>query len=86
MLEQETDNLLNNVKSVRENYGNDVRRLTASCRYVERLLANARVRRYLGKHHGDTLPALEQLVADIAADKQRLPPGKGTRAKKAIAR
>ena len=84
--QRETDNLLNNVRSVRENYGNDVRSLTASCRYVERLLANTRVRRYLGKHHGDTLPALEQLIADITADKQRRPPERQSRAKEATAR
>jgi len=86
MLEQETDYLFNNVRSVRENYGNDVRSLTASCRYVERLLANTRVRRYLGRHHGDPLPALEKLVTDIFVFMLRRPPRKESKAKKARAR
>jgi hypothetical protein len=73
MMEQETEELLKHVESIKASYGTDVINLTAACRYVERLLGNARVHRYLEKHHQDTLAALEQLVADIAADKRRRP-------------
>jgi ParB-like chromosome segregation protein Spo0J len=73
MMEQETDELLKHVESIKASYGTDVINLTAACRYVERLLGNARVHRYLEKHHQDTLAALEQLVADIAADKRGRP-------------
>jgi RepB plasmid partitioning protein/ParB-like nuclease domain len=76
MMEQETDELLKHVDSIQATYGDDVLNLTAACKYVERLLANARVRRYLAKHHEDTLATLDQLLADIAADKQRRPPAK----------
>jgi ParB-like chromosome segregation protein Spo0J len=76
ILEQETDDLLQHVRSIQENYGNDVRTLTASCRYAERVLGNVRVRRYLGKNHVDTLAALDHLLVEIAADKQRRPPAK----------
>jgi hypothetical protein len=76
MMEQETDELLKHVGNIQASYGDDVLNLTAACKYVERLLTNARVHRYLVKHHGDTLAALEQLLADIAADKQRRPPTK----------
>lgn len=74
MMEQETDELLKHVESIKASYGTDVINLTAACRYVERLLGNSRVHRYLAKHHEDALTALEQLLADIAADKRRRPP------------
>jgi hypothetical protein len=70
----ETDELLKHVDSIQATYGDDVLNLTAACKYIERLLTNARVRRYLAKHHADTLATLDQLLADIPADKQRRPP------------
>lgn len=73
MMEQETDELLKHVDSIKANYGNDILDLTAACKYVQRLIANNRVHRYLAKHHEDSLTALEQLLADTAADKQRRP-------------
>jgi hypothetical protein len=74
MMEQETDELLKHADSIKANYGDDVLNLTAASKYVERLFANIRVHRYLTKHHEDTLTALEQLLADTNADKQRRPP------------
>jgi hypothetical protein len=73
LMEQETDELLKQVDSIKANYGNDILDLTAACKYVQRLLANTRVHRYLAKHHEDSLTALEQLLAETAADKQRRP-------------
>jgi hypothetical protein len=73
MMEQETDELLKHVDSIRVSYGDDVLNLTTACKYVERLLGNIRVRRYLGKQHAEILSALEQLIADMAADKRRRP-------------
>ena len=73
MMEQETDELLKHVDSIKANYGNDILDLTAACKYVQRLLANDRVHRYLAKHHEDSLNALEQLLVDTAADKQQRP-------------
>jgi hypothetical protein len=73
MMEQETDELLKHVDSIKANYGNDILDLTAACKYVQRLLVNDRVHRYLAKHHEDSLTALEQLLVDTAADKQRRP-------------
>jgi ParB-like chromosome segregation protein Spo0J len=71
MMEQETDELLKHSDSIKANYGNDILDLTAASKYVERLLANVRVHRYLAKHHKDSLTALEQLIADTSVDKQR---------------
>jgi hypothetical protein len=73
IMEQETDELLKHVDSIKANYGNDILDLTAACKYVQRLLANTQVHRYLAKHHEEHLTALEQLLADSDADKQRLP-------------
>jgi hypothetical protein len=75
-MEQETDELLKHVDSIKANYGNDILDLTAACKYVQRLLANTHVHRYLAKHHEECLIALEQLLADSDADKQRRPAGK----------
>jgi hypothetical protein len=75
-MEQETDELLKHVDSIKANYGNDVLDLTAACKYVQRLLANTQVRRYLAKHQEECLIALEQLLVDSDADKQRRPDGK----------
>jgi RepB plasmid partitioning protein/ParB-like nuclease domain len=70
-MEQETDELLKHVGSIKANYGNDVLDLTAATKYVQRLLSNAQVRRYMAKHHEESLTALEQLLAESDADRHR---------------
>jgi hypothetical protein len=74
MMEQETEQMLKHADSIRANYGSDVLDLTAASRYVERLLGNNRIQRYLAKHHQETLAMLTQLLADIDADKQQQRP------------
>jgi hypothetical protein len=74
MMEQETEQMLKHADSIRANYGSDVLDLTAASRYVERLLGNNRIQRYLAKHHQETLATLTQLLADIDADKQQQRP------------
>lgn len=75
MMEQETEEMLKHADSIRANYGSDVLDLTAAARYVERLIGNNRIQRYLAKHHHETLTTLTQLLAEIDADKQqRRPP------------
>lgn len=76
IMEQETDELLKRVDSIKANYGNDILDFTAACKYVQRLLANTHVHRYLAKYHEESLSALEQLLADSDADKRRSPGGK----------
>jgi hypothetical protein len=71
MLEQETDNLLRQFKTVEESYGMDILTLGVCCRYIERLLANARVQRYLSKRYSDILQQLQQVVAEVQADKSK---------------
>jgi ParB-like chromosome segregation protein Spo0J len=70
-IEQETEELLKYADSIKANYGNDILDLTAAGKYVEHLLENTRVHRYLTKHHEETLTALEQLVSENSEEKQR---------------
>ena len=48
-MEQETDELLKHVDSIKANYGNDILDLTAASKYVQRLFTNTHVHRYLAK-------------------------------------
>lgn len=73
MIEQETDEMLKRADSIRANYGNDVLDLTTASRYVERLLTNARVQRYLAKYHQDTLSTLRALLMEIKGEPQSSP-------------
>jgi hypothetical protein len=71
MMEQETEEMLKHADSIRANYGNDVLDLTAASRYVERLIGNNRIHRYLEKHHQETLTTLTQLLTEVDSDKQQ---------------
>jgi hypothetical protein len=51
MLEQETDMLLREFKTVEESYGADVLTLSVCCGYLNRLLGNTRVQRYLMRRY-----------------------------------
>ena len=64
MLEEENDFLLRDLKSVEESYGTDVLTLTVTCGYLDRLLKNPRVERYLARHHLDILHALQKLLSE----------------------
>jgi hypothetical protein len=71
MMEEETEAMLKHADSIRANYGNDVLILTGATKYIERLLRNHRIERYLAKHHQETLTVLQQLLADTDADKHQ---------------
>jgi ParB-like chromosome segregation protein Spo0J len=70
MMEQETEPMLKHADSIRANYGNDVLDLTSASKYVERLLGNDRIQRYVAKHHQETLATLTQLLDEIDRDKE----------------
>jgi hypothetical protein len=82
MIEQETDALLRDFKAVEDSYGTDVLTLSVSVGYLERLLGNTRVERYLAKRYPDILQQLQQLLAGVRTEKVRPPK---LRAKKAPA-
>lgn len=64
MLEEENETLLKNLKSIEGAYGADVLTLTVFCGYVNRLLKNQSIVRYLERHHAGILGVLQKLVSD----------------------
>ena len=89
MLEQETDNLLREYKAVEKSYGTDILTLGVCCRYLDQMLANTRVQRYLSKRYPDILQQLQQLLADVKEDRSRrskMPARKGPTTEKSPAR
>jgi len=64
MLKEENDFLLRDLKSVEESYGTDVLTLTVSMGYLERLLGNPKIERYLERYHLDILQTLQKIVSD----------------------
>jgi len=64
MLEEENEFLLKDLKAVEESHGTDVLALTVSCGYIDRLLKNPKIERYLSRNHMDILHTLRQLLSD----------------------
>jgi len=64
LLEKESEGLLRDLKAVEDSYGTDMLTLTVFCGYLERLLGNSKVEKYLDRNHIDTLQALRSIVAD----------------------
>ena len=64
MLKEENEFLLRDLKSVEESYGTDVLTLTVSMGYLERLLSNSKIERYLERYHLDILQTLQKLISD----------------------
>ena len=54
------------IKSVPKTLCLDLIDLTVCYRYMESLLANPRIRRYLKKHHAEQLTEMENLVVVVA--------------------
>ena len=64
MLEQENEFLLRDLKSVEESYGTDILALTVACGYLNRLLNNTKIERYLTRNHIDILQTLQKLLSE----------------------
>ena len=58
-LSEESDSLLKDLKDLENSYGKDALALTVCRRYIERLLSNPKVFRYLERKHGESLSALQ---------------------------
>lgn len=67
MLEEENEFLLRDLKLVEESYGTDVLTLTVACGYLDRLLKNSKIERYLARHHTDILQTLQKMLSDNGA-------------------
>jgi len=64
MLEEQNEFLLRNLKTVEESYGTDALTLTVSCGYLERLLSNPKIGRYMERYHLEILDTLRKLLSD----------------------
>jgi hypothetical protein len=59
------DTLLQDVKVIEESYGTDVLTLNVSCRYVQKLLGNTKVRAYVAERHPDVHQECQSIVAAV---------------------
>jgi len=64
MLEEQNEFLLRDLKSVEESYGTDALTLTVSRGYLQRLLSNPKIERYMERYHLDILETLRELLSD----------------------
>lgn len=71
LLQEESDNLLSDVKRVEGEYATQALDLTLSLGYIEHLLANSRIEKYLAKHHPDILNEFRKVVAEKADEMSR---------------
>ena len=70
ILEMETDALLKEFKTVEQSYGKNVIALTVCCRYLEKMLRNGRVQRYLAKKWPVLLEQIQRVAEECEADKE----------------
>ena len=61
----ETDNLLENVKAVELSYGAEALTLSVCCRYMNRLLSNVNISKFLRTRHADVLGELQSLASSF---------------------
>jgi ParB-like chromosome segregation protein Spo0J len=69
-LEEDTETLVRNLKSIEISYGTDILTLTVSCAYVEQLLACQKVVRYLERNHGGLLGTLQSLASETRTQRE----------------
>jgi hypothetical protein len=74
VLEQESEALLTDVRQLEESYATQALDLTIGLGYVERLLANPRVQKYLAKHHAELLNEFKKLLSEKAEEMSRTIP------------
>lgn len=66
LMKTEMANLQKNIKLIEDTLGPDHLRLVVAGRFVERLVLNERLARYLDKHHGEVLSEFRQIVAHLS--------------------
>ena len=75
ILEEDTENLVRNLKSVEESYGTDILTLTVCCSYLQKLLENEKIVRYLDKNHAGVLDTMRTLLKDVRTRAAEIPAG-----------
>ncbi len=83
MIEHETDVLLRDLRGVEETYGTEILDFTLASRYVERVVGNERVQRYLGKHHAELLYEVTTLLHDVERERAPISPRNNHQSKQA---
>jgi len=71
VLQQESEALLTDLKQVEESYATQALDLTLGLGYVERLVANPHVAKYLAKHHAELLNEFNKLLGEQAEEMSR---------------
>jgi len=66
-LEQEMTNSQTGLAALKDTYGAERLELQVACRYLNTVLGNQRLRKYLAKQHPDLLKELEQIAKDVCA-------------------
>jgi ParB-like chromosome segregation protein Spo0J len=61
----ETDSLLNNIKGVEVSYGEEALTLSVCCRYLDKLLRNKAILKYLNERHVEILGELKSLMTNF---------------------
>jgi ParB-like chromosome segregation protein Spo0J len=79
-LEEETDNLLKQVKALEKSYGTDILHLTLVCGYFRKLLGNANIQRHLSKRYPEMLEEIQGILAALETAKRRTKAGPTTKA------
>lgn len=74
VLQQESDALLTDVKKVEETFASQALDLTLCMGYIERLLGNMQVDKYLGKNHPEILGEFKKLLGEKAEEMSRAIP------------
>jgi hypothetical protein len=69
LLEETTDSLAGELAVVRRTYGQDVLALTVVCRYLETLIQNAEVSKYLERNHSGILSEIRHLVDQVNTER-----------------
>jgi hypothetical protein len=64
-LEQEMTNSRAGLAALKDTYGTERLELQVACRYLNTVLGNQRLRKYLAKQHPDLLKELEQIARDV---------------------
>ena len=73
-LQGESEALLTDLKQVEESYATQALDLTIGLGYIERLLANSRIEKYLAKHHAELLNEFTKLLGEKGEEMSRAIP------------
>jgi hypothetical protein len=69
IVEQGTDDLIEDFKLVEKSYTNDLLSLTIAVAYLGRMLENTKIERHLLKRHTDILQAIQEVIAVVNGEK-----------------